>query len=343
MNVARDQAIVLLRRSTVTTLVQQLALTQHRFEIGEISETDVYQAQSAVASAEADLSIAQGTLYSDQAAFAQYIGHPPGTLKEPGPATRLIPATLEDAANTAQSEHPIILAAIFRERAQEHQIKQVKGQLLPSLSLNAAYTDSAQASSPFLTQTNDARVIGTLSMPLYEGGSVSAQIRGAIETASQLRERIDEARELARQRVSSAWGLYLAAKGNIAAGQKAVEAMRLALAGIRREEKLGHRGLSEVLAGEQASLTARVALASYRHDLAVATYSILEGMGRLDASNIALEAELYDPTRYYGEVKDAWYGWGPSIEDRQAPRTAPVAGPSQAPGQNPAGWAAYTQ
>ena len=156
--------------------MQQLALTQHRFEIGEISETDVYQAQSAVASAEADLSIAQGTLYSDQAAFAQYIGHPPGTLKEPGPATRLIPATLEDAANTAQSEHPIILAAIFRERAQEHQIKQVKGQLLPSLSLNAAYTDSAQASSPFLTQTNDARVIGTLSMPLYEGGSVSAQI-----------------------------------------------------------------------------------------------------------------------------------------------------------------------
>lgn len=343
VNVFRDQAIVQLRQATVRELAKHLTATERRFESREISRTDVYQAQTALASAEADLSIAQGTLYSNQALFAQYIGHPPATLREPAPATRLIPPALDSAVGIAKSENPAVLAAIFRERAQEHVVKEVKSQLLPSLTLNASYTDSAQASNPYLRQTEDARVLGTLTVPLYEGGSVSAQIRGAVETVSQRREQIDEARKFARQQVSSAWGLYLAAKGNIAAGNKATEFVRLALTGIREEEKLGQRTLGEVLGAEQANLTARVNLVSYRHDLVVASYSVLTGMGRLDASAIAVEAELYDATRNYDEVKDAWYGLGASIEDRQAPRVAPVANSGRAVGQNPDNGPAYTQ
>jgi outer membrane protein len=324
-HVVRDQSIVYLRQAAIRGYERQLEAVRRRFQAGSISQSDVFQTQTALASAEADLSIAQGTLDSSRAQFAQYIGHRPGTLRKPAPAIRLIPASLSEASAAAGSENPGILAAIFRERAQEHQVKQVKGQLLPSLSLDATYGKTAQESNPYLKYGEDTRVLGVLSVPLYEGGSVSAQIRGAIETQSQLREQIDEARERARERVATAWGLYLAARGNIAAGRKAVRAARLALSSIREEYALGQKGTSDVIGAEQTCLNVQVALVSYHSDIVVATYSILEAMGRLDAYSISLEAELYDPARYYGQVEDAWYGWGASLESREDSRTAPVS------------------
>jgi outer membrane protein len=250
---------------------------------------------------------------------------------------------LPEAINIAQSENPGVLGAIFRERAQEHQVKQVKGQLLPTLSLNAQYSKGAQTTSPNIAQLDDTRVFGQLTIPLYEAGSVSAQIREAIETLSLRRQQIDEQRELARQNVSSQWGLLIAAKGNVAAGQSAVDATRIALQGVREEERVGQRTILDVLNSEQQYLNAQVNLVSFRRDLVVASYSILAAMGRLTASDIALEAELYDPTRYYGEVKDAWYGWGAAIEDKEDPRVAPVEAPGRTPGQKSTDGPAYTQ
>jgi outer membrane protein len=334
-HVVRDQTIVQLRQDAVREFARQLVAVRQRFQFGGVSQTDVFQIQTALASAEADLSIARGTLDSSRAQFSQYIGHSAGTLQEPAPAIRLVPASFGQASTASEAENPGILAAIFRERAQGHRIKEVKGQLLPSLSLDATYGKGAQDSSPYLKYSEDSRVLGVLNVPLYEGGSVAAQIRGAIETQSQLREQIDEARERARERVSSAWGLYQAAMGNIAAGRRAVEAARLTVAAIRGENALGQKGTSDVIGAEQTYLNVRVALVSYRSDLVTATYTILEAMGRLDAYSIALEAEIYDPTRYYGAVKDAWYGWGASVEGREDPRTAPLTSPAGAPPTGP--------
>jgi outer membrane protein len=344
MNVVRDQAIVNLRQNNVKVLAEQLRATQDRFKVGEVTRTDVAQAQSGLAQSQADLSIAQGTLYGDQALFAQFIGHPPGTLRDPGPPTNLLPKTLQGAIDIAQGENPGILGAIFRERAQEHQVKQVKGQLLPSLSLSASYTKAAQPFGlPNVIQQDDARVFGTLTVPLYEAGSVSAQIRQAIETLSQTRQLIDEQRELARETVASQWGLVIAAKGNVAAGQSAVDATRIALQGVREEERVGQRTILDVLNSEQQFLNAQVNLVSFRRDLAVASYGVLSGMGRLTAYDISLQAELYDPARYYAQVKDAWYGWGAAIEDREDPRVAPVEDPGRTPGQRSTDGPAYTQ
>jgi outer membrane protein len=343
MNVVRDQAIVNLRRNNVKVLSEQLRATQDRFKVGEVTRTDVAQAQSGLAQSQADLSIAQGTLYGDQASFAQFIGHPPGTLRDPGPATKLLPKTLQGSIDIAQAENPGIIGAIFRERAQQHQVKQVKGQLLPTLSVNASYTKSAQLTSPQITQQDDTRVIGTLSIPIYEAGSVSAQIREAIEILSQRRQQVDEQRELARQNVSSSWGLLIAARGNVAAGQSAVDATKIALQGVREEERVGQRTILDVLNSEQQFLNAQVNLVSFQRDLVVASYSVLAAMGRLSASDIALQAELYDPARYYGEVTDAWYGWGASIESQEDPRVAPVDDPGRTPGQRHTDGPAYTQ
>ncbi|MGO9483502.1 MAG: TolC family outer membrane protein [Rhodomicrobium sp.] len=344
MNVVRDSAIVKLRQNNVKVLSEQLRATEDRFKVGEVTRTDVAQAQSGLAASQADLSIAQGTLYGDQALFAQYIGHPAGTLKDPGPPTKLIPKNLQGAIDIAEAENPGILGAIFRERAQQHQVKAVKGQLLPTLSANASYSRAAQPfGEPNVGFTDDARVYGTLSVPLYEAGSVSAQIRQAIENLSQARQNIDVQREAARANVSANWGLIVAAKGNVAAGKSAVEATKIALQGVQEEEKVGQRTILDVLNSEQQYLNANVNLVSFQRDLVVASYGVLAYMGRLTAADISLQAELYDPTRYYGEVKDLWYGWGAAYEDRQDPRVAPVEDPGRNPGQRSTDGPAYTQ
>jgi outer membrane protein len=122
-----------------------------------------------------------------------------------------------------------------------------------------------------------------------------------------------------------------------------VEATGIALQGIREEEKVGQRTILDVLNAEQQNLNARVMLVSYQRDLVVASYGVLAYMGRLTAADISLQAELYDPTRYYGEVKDAWFGWGAAIEDRQDARVAPVDDSGRIPGQRSTDGPAYTQ
>jgi outer membrane protein len=344
MNVVRDSAIVRLRENAVKVLAEQLRATEDRFKVGEVTRTDVAQAQSGLAASQADLSIAQGTLYGDQALFGQYIGHPPGALRDPGPPTKHLPKTLQAAIDIAQAENPGVLSAIFRERAQQHQVKAVKGQLLPSLSMSASYNRAAQPfGMPMVSFEEETRVYGTLTVPLYEAGSVSAQIRQAIETLSQARQNVDVQRESARANVSAQWGLIVAAKGNVAAGKSAVQATGIALQGVREEEKVGQRTILDVLNAEQQNLLAGVNLVSFQRDLVVASYGVLAYMGRLTAADIALQAELYDPTRYYGEVKDSWYGWGAAYEDRQDPRVAPVEDPGRKQGQRSTDGPAYTQ
>jgi len=255
-----------------------------------------------------------------------------------------MPKTLQEAIDISEAESPGILGAIFRERAQEHQVKEAKGQLLPTLSFNASYSRAAQPfGEPNVTDLQDTRVFGQLTVPLYQAGAVSAQIRQAIEALSARRQQVDEQRELARQNVSSQWGLVLAAKGNVAAGKSAVEATQIALEGVREEERVGQRTILDVLNSEQQNLNAQVNLVSFQRDLVVASYGVLAFEGRLTASDIALEAELYDPTRYYGEVKDAWFGWGASVESEEDPRVAPVIEEGRTPWQTSTEGPAYTQ
>ncbi len=180
-------------------------------------------------------------------------------------------------------------------------------------------------------------------MPLYEAGAISAQIRQAIENLSAARQNIDVQREAARANVSSQWGLIVAARGNVAAGKSAIEATRIALQGVREEERVGQRTILDVLNSEQQYLNAQVGLVSFQRDLVVASYGVLAAEGRLTAYDISLQAELYDPTRYYGEVKDAWYGWGASTESREDPRVAPVEKPGRTEGQKSTDGPAYTQ
>lgn len=342
VDVVRDQAILNLRQNNLRVLNEQLRATQDRFEVGEVTKTDVAQARARVSGASSAISAAKANLQTSRATYAQIIGNMPGTLRDPGPS-RLVPPALEQAIGIGEGENPQILSAIFRERAQDHAIKQTKGELLPSVNLQANYSYSEESASALSDQTEVATVTGVVTVPIYQAGEVSARIRQNIETRSQLRHQIDEARESVRANVISAWGVFVAARAQIVSDQAQVEANQVALAGVREEEKVGQRTVLDVLDAEQELLNAQVALATSRRDLAVASYALLSAIGRLSAGSIGLGVEQYDPTRHYREVKHKFIGWSTSVEESESESdVAPVAAPGRKADQPAGDGPAYT-
>ncbi len=341
-DVVRDQAILSLRQNNLKVLGEQLRATNERFNVGEVTRTDVAQARARENGATSDLSAARAALQASRATYARLIGHQPGTLRDPGPARRLVPPTLNEALARGEGENPVILAAIFRERAQDHIVKQTKGELLPSVDLQANYTRSYD-NSDNVDRTEVTTVTGRVTVPIYEAGEVSARIRQNIETRSQLRHQIDEARELVRSNVTSAWGSLVSARAQIQSGGSQVEANRIALSGVREEEKVGQRTVLDVLNAEQELLNAEVLLATARRDLVVASYGLLATMGQLSSYGLELSVEQYDPTRHYKEVRDKAWGWRTSVEASEAePTVAPVTDPGRTPGQSRLDGPAYT-
>ena len=342
VDVVRDQALLALRLNNVKVLAEQQRATKERFDVGEVTRTDVAQAEARSAGAESDVSAARANLQASRATYARLIGRQPGTLSDPGPARRLVPKALPAALQTGEGQNPTILAAIFRERAQDHIVKQTKGELLPSVDLQASFTRSFDAGGGVERQ-DVTTVTGHVSVPIYEAGEVSARIRENIETRSQLRHQIDEARELVRSNITSAWGTLIATRAQITSGTAQVEANTVALSGVREEEKVGQRTVLDVLNAEQELLDAQVALTTSKRDLVVASYSVLNAMGVLGSADLELSVEQYDPARHYREVADKAWGWWTSTEATEPePTVAPVTDPGRTPNQGRYDGPAYT-
>lgn len=331
VNVVRDQALLKLQENNLKVLNEQLKATQDRFDVGEVTKTDVAQARARTSGATSAISAARANLQASRANYGQLIGRAPGTLADPGP-TRQVPGSLDNALKIGEGEHPAILAAIFRERAQEYVVKQAKGELLPSLNVQASYNRGIDTT--FNGREDVTTVAGVLSVPIYEGGEVYARIRQGIETQGQLRHQIDVSREQVRAAIVSAWGTYTAARAQIQSDSAQVEANRVALAGVKEEEKVGQRTVLDVLNAEQELLNSQVALTTSRRNLVVASYALLSSMGRISAGNLDLSVEQYDPTQHYGDVKNKWIGWDTREEPTEkGPKVAPVKAKGRKPEQ----------
>jgi outer membrane protein len=234
------------------------------------------------------------------------------------------------------------LQAIFLERAQQHSIDEARGELLPSVNLQASYTNS-EVSAGGASRQDTATVSGVLSVPIYQGGEVSARIRQGIETRSQLRFQIDAVRESVRASVISAWGVYVAAQAQINSDRDQVEATEIALRGVREEEKVGQRTVLDVLDAEQDALNARVSLVTSQRDHVIAAYALLNAMGRLSSASIGLPVEQYDATQHYRNVEHKWIGWSTSVEEGEwETEVAPVTASGTTPGQQYGDGPAYT-
>ncbi len=305
LDVVRDQAILTLRENNVTVLTRDLSATQARFQAGEVTRTDVEQAKARRAGAVAALDLARANLRTSRAIFERVIGHPPSKLIEPRPST-LVPKGLGDSTEIASRESPAMVAALYREQAARFNIDLIRGELLPTVQLEANYARR------FDPQTNieDAEsttVTGRLTVPFYTGGEVEARVRQAKQTHVQRLQEIEQARTEVQAQVVTAWSQLQAAKAAVESDLVAVTANRVALAGVREEERVGQRTLLDVLNAEQELLNSEVTLATDRRNVVVASYALVAAIGRLNAQELGVSSLVYDPEQHYQEVRDKWF------------------------------------
>lgn len=309
MNVLRETAIVNLRRNNIAVLEQQLKLTEDRFNVGEVTRTDIAQAQSSLAQARTELYAAQAQLKNSIAAYRQIIGVEPTHLEPARSVENMLPRSLAEAIEIALHEHPGVQMSIHQVDAAELAVKVAEAALSPSLSLNAQVSnqyDSFQGlpgSRAFI-----AAASGQLNIPLYQGGSEYASIRQAKEQLGQARLNADLQRDGVRANVVSAFGQMDTARASIISSQAAVRAAETALAGTRAEAKVGQRTTLDVLNAQQVLLNARVALVTAQRDRVVASYAALGAIGRLSARALDLNVAVYDPQTHFEQVKTKWIG-----------------------------------
>jgi outer membrane protein len=307
MNLIRDQAILDLNRRNVEVLTEQLKQTRDRFNVGEVTRTDVAQAESRLAAGRSALLQAQSNYVTSQANYRRVIGVDPGRLSPGTPVDRLSPATVQRAITEGETQSPTVLAAMYGVDVAELAVKISEGALYPNLGLTAAYTQNYQT-IPQELRTKNVSILGQLTVPLYQGGAEYSAIRQSKETLGQQRLNLDVNRDQARATVVQSWGQLDAAKAQIEATAAQVNASEIALNGVREEARVGQRTTLDVLNAQQELVNARVALVTAQHDRVVASYTLLAAVGGLSMQRLGLNVMIYDPQVHYQQVRDAWIG-----------------------------------
>ena len=315
LDVVRDQTLVEVNRSNEQVLRRQLEATQDRFRVGEVTRTDVAQAESQLAQATAQRINAEGQLEVSRANYARAVGHPPGRLVQPRERP-VLPATRDEALTLAANNNPNVISAMFTELAARDNIDLVRGQLLPTINLVGDLNRSFAPSVSLQTTRQDtASAVLQLTMPLYEGGAIWSQTRAAEQTVGQRRSQLDDARRLAVQQATQAWETLQSARAAITSFGAAVRAAQIALEGIQQEALVGSRTVLDVLISEQQLFTTQSQLVGAQHDAALAEFNLAAATGRLIAPELRLPVQLYDMERHYRAVKDKWLGFGGGLKE----------------------------
>ncbi|MEO9337068.1 TolC family outer membrane protein [Mesorhizobium sp. SB112] len=312
MDVIRDRQIAVLRERNLQFLSEQVRAARSRFEVGEGTRTDVAQAEATRSLAVAQLSSARAQAKSSEAIYRQYIGDAPTNLKAASPISKLLPRSLEAATAQASQQHPAIISTEYLVDVAGFNVKSAEGALLPQISATAGVNRSYREGSPDLTGQNgysDTASIGaTLSVPIYQGGRASAQVRQNKESLGQARIEVDVIRDQVLAQATSAWSLYVAAREGVAANRESVSAAQLALNGVIEERNVGQRTTLDVLNAQADVINAQINLASSERDVVVASYAILQSTGELSVRRLGLQVTEYKPEEHYNAVKDKWFG-----------------------------------
>ncbi|HEY7297206.1 MAG TPA: TolC family outer membrane protein [Xanthobacteraceae bacterium] len=309
MNLLRDSAIVELQQSNVTVLELTLRQTRDRFIIGEVTRTDVAQAESRLALGRSQLLAAEANYTTSKAQYRQVIGVEPGRLAPGTSVDRFFPRTVAAAVTRGLTENPLTTTAAYNVDVAVQQVKIAEGALYPVLTATASVTKQFGSTVSLNSlQSLSAIIGGQVTVPLYQGGSEYATIRQAKETLGQQRLNLETARDQVRSNVVQGWAQLDAAKAQIEATQAQVAAAEIALNGVREEARVGQRTTLDVLNAQQDLVSARVALVTAQHDRVVASYTVLSAVGGLSPQILGLRIENYDPMVHYQQVRDAWGG-----------------------------------
>ncbi|MEM8740066.1 MAG: TolC family outer membrane protein [Pseudomonadota bacterium] len=303
LDVRRDLQFVSLARNNVRVNSELLRATQDRFEVGEVTRTDVAQAEAALASARSNLASNTGSLSESRAQFLAVIGFEAVDLAPPPPAPDL-PKALAEAETIAMREHPDLISSRFSEEAAMQDVELARSGLNPVITLSTSvfYQASVVVDRGNESDSTGADIQLQLQVPLYQGGELSSLIREAIALLDQRKGETQRTGRLIRQQVQTAWSQLSVARASIAANGEEVRAEQVAFEGVVEEARFGERTTLDVLEAEQSLLEARSNLVSALRDANVAAYSLLSAMGLLTVSHLGLGVEPYDPTENYDFV-----------------------------------------
>ncbi len=308
LNVFRDQAVLELNRNNEEVLQRQLEATRDRFEVGEITRTDVHQAEARLARSVADRIQSEGDLETSRANYLNIVGEP-AESKAQLPETEPVglPADGEDAVRVAVVNNPGVISAEFSRRSSMDNVDEVWGELLPELNLNASSTREFESVSETSVR-NTHEITLDLTIPIYQQGDVYSRLREARQDAAESTLEIDVQRRDAAEQATQAYESLLTARAQVQAFETQIEANVVALEGVQREAAVGSRTVLDILDAEQELLNARVSHVRSQRDQFVAIYELLSALGRLTAKDMGLTVDLYDPREHYDEVRDKWFG-----------------------------------
>ena len=307
MDYLRDAAILEVQRSNTHVLELTLKQTRDRYSAGLVTPTDVAQSEAQLAAAKSQELAAVSTLTTTRANFRRIIGIEPANLQPASPVDRYLPQTVGGAIELALRQNPNVTAAMYGVDVSFLTVKINEGALYPTVSLQAAV---AKVWDPSITTINQfaAAASAQLNVPVYQGGAEYSLIRQSKETLAQQRLTLDQVRDQARADLVTAWGQLLAGKAQVTAAQSQVEASEIAYLGTTKEAQVGQRTVIDILNAQQTLVNARVALVTAQHDRVVASYAVLNAIGRLSPQVLHLSTQTYDASVHYQQVRDNWVG-----------------------------------
>ncbi|HEU5046784.1 MAG TPA: TolC family outer membrane protein [Rickettsiales bacterium] len=317
LHLVRDQAILDAQRDNVQVLKDKLTETQVRYQHGDLTQTDVQQAQARLARGEVSRMQAENSVEEDRASYQRLIGHMPGTLSNK-PAALALPATLEDTLQKIP-HNPGVTSAEFAVEEEKAEVKLNKGSLLPEVNLVASRDRDWGQSSTIPGREDSSQVMVQATMPLYRSGEDYSRIRAAEQTLTQRKMELDEARHKATEDARNGWMSLLTARTASDADRNEVTADTKALKGVTIESKVGTRTMLDVLNAEQELLDAKIDLARSQHDEQLAMVQIRAAIGELTADQLKLPVTYYDPATHYNDVKGQWIGFSKDDAQYQVP------------------------
>ncbi len=309
LDVYRDTAIVELQKNNEKLLKKRLDETQQRFNVGEVTRTDVSQAQARYSQAKSDRIASEGNLEASKATYTQIIGSKPEKLEDPAQIRDFLPKNYEEALNVAMENNYSIRQAKHMLDSQTYTVYANTGALLPQVSLDGSVSkvDSDSNQSIYGDITTDNVEWGVnMSIPLYDAGENRAKIRQSKYQKWQAQEQVLEAQRSVQAVVSQAWEYMISNASQIKALKDQIKANEIALDGVQKEEALGNRTILDVLDAYQELLNSNVSEVTARRDYYVSVMNLLVSMGKLTAEDLKLGVDIYNPKKFYKETRDKW-------------------------------------
>ena len=310
-DVIRDRALLDLQVNQEQVLARHLKSYQKRFKVGDLTRTDVAQAEARLSGAKTARTIAQGNLESSIAVYENVVGRKPNDIAKIDHLDDLLPKDFDAAVRLMEENNPNLKAAQYAEQAAKYQITRQESDLLPKVDVSAGAGYQWGQPLPALDDKYDGqywRVGARLSVPLYQGGGEYARVREAKQLANQATILLEQTKRQLLQDTTQAWELWQSSKASIVSIQAQIKASKMALDGVIKEANVGSRTVLDVLDAEQEHLNYQVDLVIAERNEMVAAMSLLSSTGQMTAAGLGLKVDAYDPKEHYDDVNDKWIG-----------------------------------